>query len=89
MIERHCARRRSGPRMRADSGAQLVAPAVLNQFLLRFGDSDEATLATIEEIQRRGAIFVGPARWRGQWVMRFSVCSYATEMEQLPLVRSE
>ncbi len=90
MIERHCDFAAAVAReCEQIPGAQLVAPAVLNQFLLRFGDSDEATLATIEEIQRRGAIFVGPARWRGQWVMRFSVCSYATEMEQLPLVRSE
>lgn len=90
MIERHCDFAAAMAReCEQIPGIQVVAPVVLNQLLLRFGDSDEATLAAIEQIQRRGVIFVGPARWRGQWVMRFSVCNYATELEQLPMVRAE
>jgi glutamate/tyrosine decarboxylase-like PLP-dependent enzyme len=90
MVERHCdfAAALGGECAQLD-GVRVVAPVVLNQLMLRFGDSDEATLATVEEVQRRGRIFVGPARWRGEWVMRVSVSSYATELDQLPSVREE
>ena len=57
--------------------------------MLRFGDSDEATLATVEEVQRRGRIFVGPAKWREEWVMRVSVCAYPTGSEHLDAVTAE
>ena len=69
--------------------ARVVAPVELNQLMLRFGESDEATLATVEEIKRRGRIFVGPAKWRGEWVMRISVSNYGTGPDQLAPVRTE
>jgi glutamate/tyrosine decarboxylase-like PLP-dependent enzyme len=90
MIERHCEFAAAlGRECGGIAGIRVVAPVVLNQLLLRFGDSDEATLATVEEVQRRGRIFVGPALWRGEWVMRISVCNYATGMEHLDGVREE
>lgn len=69
--------------------ARVVAPVELNQLMLRFGESDDATLATVEEVKRRGCIFVGPAKWRGQWVMRISVSNYGTGPDQLDPVRTE
>jgi glutamate/tyrosine decarboxylase-like PLP-dependent enzyme len=90
MIERHCDFAAAlGEACRGLEGISVVAPIELNQLMLRFGDSDEATLATVEEIQRRGQIFVGPAHWRGQWVMRISVCNFETDIEQLPAVVDE
>ncbi|ANY20532.1 L-2,4-diaminobutyrate decarboxylase [Tsuneonella dongtanensis] len=65
----------------AIDGATLVCPAEINQFMVRFGDSDALTLATIEQVQRDAIAFVGPSEWRGQWVMRVSVCSIATTPE--------
>lgn len=62
-------------------GAQLVCPAELNQFMVRFGDDDTLTLATVEQVQRDAVAFVGASQWRGQWVMRVSVCSIATTQE--------
>jgi hypothetical protein len=61
----------------------VVAPVELNQVMLRFGvdrpaDADRLTLATIARIQADGVAFMGPAQWRGAWVMRLSVSSMAT-----------
>ena len=67
--------------MAAIAGAELVCPAELNQFMVRFGDDDALTLATIEQIQSDAVCFIGSSRWRGQWVMRVSVCSIATTHE--------
>lgn len=62
-------------------GAELICPAELNQFMVRFGDDDALTLATVEQVQRDAVAFIGAAQWRGQWVMRVSVCSIATTRE--------
>lgn len=62
-------------------GAELVCPAELNQFMVRFGSDDALTLATVEQIQRDAVAFIGASLWRGQWVMRVSVCSIATTPE--------
>jgi glutamate/tyrosine decarboxylase-like PLP-dependent enzyme len=65
-------------------GVTLVNQPELNQFVVRFGadrgdeESDRLTLATVERIQRDAIAFMGPAQWRGRWVMRVSVCSIAT-----------
>lgn len=67
--------------MAAIDGATLVCPAEINQFMVRFGDSDEATLATVAQVQADAVAFIGPSEWRGQWVMRVSVCSIATTPE--------
>lgn len=68
---------------------EVVAPVELNQLIVRFGESDEATLATIEELQRRGRIFVGPARWRKRWVMRISVTNCSTGLDEVAAVHEE
>jgi glutamate/tyrosine decarboxylase-like PLP-dependent enzyme len=70
-------------------GVEAVAPPIVNQLLLRFGGSDEATLDTVKEIQRRGRMFVGPALWRDRWVMRVSVSNYGTRPEQAPAIADE
>jgi len=62
-------------------GADLIAMPELNQFMVRFGASDELTRATIEQVQRDAIAFIGGSEWRGQWVMRVSVCSIATTPE--------
>ena len=90
MIERHCdvaAALASG--LEGVDGISVVAPPVINQLLLRFGDSDSATLGTVEEIRRRGRMFVGPALWRDQWVMRISVCNFGTTLDQVGSIRDE
>ena len=90
MIERHCDFASAlGKTCASIPGVRVVAPIELNQLMLRFGDSDEATLATVGEIRRRGRIVVGPALWRGEWIMRVSVCNYGTGPDNLPEVEEE
>jgi len=90
MVERHCDFAAAlGRECALLPGVRVVAPVELNQLMLRFGESDEATLAAVEEVKRRGRIFVGPARWRGNWVMRISVSNYRTEIDQLASVLAE
>jgi hypothetical protein len=61
-----------------EPGVELVTPVVLNQFMIRFGDDDAATLATVARIQADAIAFIGAATWRGRWVMRVSVSSAST-----------
>jgi len=63
---------------------EVVCPVELNQFMIRFGgqtDGDRLTLETIRHLQEDAVAFVGSAQWRGQWVMRVSVTSGATTLE--------
>jgi hypothetical protein len=78
LVERGCpiaaAWRPPSPR----AGRRAGRPVVLNQFMVRFGDDDAATLATVERVQADAIAFIGAATWRGRWVMRVSVSSAAT-----------
>ena len=73
--------------MAAIDGAELVCAVELNQFMIRFGgdlaveQGDRLTLATVDQIQRDAVAYIGPSKWRGQWVMRVSVSSIATTFE--------
>ena len=79
MVERNCAvAAHMAARLDAEPGIASVVPVTLNQFMVRFGDDDALTLATVDQIQRDAVAFFGAAQWRGQWVMRASVSSIAT-----------
>lgn len=81
MVERCCAiAARIGERLASEPGIAVVAPVELNQLILRFGDDDAATLATIAQVQEDAILFAGASSWRGEWVMRVSVSSSATTM---------
>jgi glutamate/tyrosine decarboxylase-like PLP-dependent enzyme len=83
MVERDCAiAARMSAQLAQVPGIASVAPVTLNQFMVRFGDDDALTLATVEQVQRDAVAFFGAAQWRGQWVMRASVCSIATTMAE-------
>jgi len=88
MVERCCALAADmAHRIAAEPGATLVCPVELNQFMIRFGadagaaEADQLTLETIRQVQGGGVAFMGPAQWRGEWVMRVSVSSAATTAE--------
>jgi glutamate/tyrosine decarboxylase-like PLP-dependent enzyme len=79
LVERGCRIAQSmATALAAEPGVELVCEVVLNQFMVRFGDDDAATLATVERIQADAIAFIGAATWRGRWVMRVSVSSAAT-----------
>lgn len=86
MVARHCrVAARVAQRLDAAQGVRVLNQVVLNQIVVRFGDGrakardrDAATEAVIRLLRDEGAIFVGGARWRGEWVMRISVICDAT-----------
>jgi len=84
-VERCCAIARGmAGALRAEPGLKVIGPLELNQFMVRFGadvpavEGDRLTLATIARVQEEGVAFMGPAQWRGAWVMRVSVSSMET-----------
>jgi glutamate/tyrosine decarboxylase-like PLP-dependent enzyme len=65
-------------RVAAEPGIQVINEVTLNQVVLRFGDDDEKTLATIAQLQKDGIAFAGGSKWRERWLMRISVSGYST-----------
>ncbi|MEM7339509.1 MAG: pyridoxal-dependent decarboxylase [Actinomycetota bacterium] len=61
----------------AGVGAEVLAPVVLNQVLVSFGD-DTRTDAVIAAVQTDGTCWVGPTTWQGRRAMRISVSDAAT-----------
>lgn len=61
----------------ASAGAQVLAPPIINQALVRF-DDDETTDAVIAAVQADGTCWLGGTTWHGQRAMRISVCDQAT-----------
>ncbi len=79
MVERCCRiASRIADRVADEPGIASVLTPELNQMMFRFGDSDAATIATVQRVQDDGVAWIGGAQWRGQWVMRVSVSSSAT-----------
>jgi glutamate/tyrosine decarboxylase-like PLP-dependent enzyme len=79
MVERCCTlAARMAHAIAAEPGAELVCEVALNQFMIRFGDTDAETQAVIQAVQDDAVAFIGGAEWRGRWVMRVSVTSAAT-----------
>ena len=72
-------------------GAEVVAPAGMNQGLVRFldlaggsdGDHDTRTDQVIDALQAEGTSWFGGATWLGQRVMRISVSNYRTSDEDV------
>jgi glutamate/tyrosine decarboxylase-like PLP-dependent enzyme len=89
MVERHCqvARVMSGI-LAAEPGIGILNEVVLNQIILRFGSGettergDQLTRDTITRIQAEGECFAGAAVWRGRHIMRLSVISWETDIEE-------
>lgn len=63
-----------------EKGFDILNDVVFNQVLV-VCETDEITNSTIEYIQRSGECWVGGASWKGNSVIRISVCSWATTKE--------
>jgi glutamate/tyrosine decarboxylase-like PLP-dependent enzyme len=61
----------------AAGGAEVLAPVVLNQALVSFGD-DATTDATIAALQRAGTLWAGATTWHGRRALRLSVSDEST-----------
>ncbi len=77
MIAATCERATQMANLLSEGGAELLAPVVLNQALVAFGD-DDATDAVIEAVQMEGTCWVGPTTWKGRRAMRISVSDTST-----------
>jgi glutamate/tyrosine decarboxylase-like PLP-dependent enzyme len=79
LVERCCAlARRLATAMEGLDGAEVLNEVVLNQALVRFGDSDELTNAVVREVQREGEAWVGGTVWRGLAAVRVSISNWST-----------
>src|SRR3954471_5763319 len=59
-------------------GVEVLNDVVLNQVLVRFGDSDELTNAVIARVQADGACWLSGSTFNGREVMRVSVVGWQT-----------
>jgi glutamate/tyrosine decarboxylase-like PLP-dependent enzyme len=84
VIDRSCAlARQARDRMTAIPGATILNDVVLNQVLVRFtplrgGEADTFTRQVIQRVQQDGTCWLSGSIWKGQVVMRFSVCGIDT-----------
>ncbi|MDP1555021.1 MAG: aminotransferase class V-fold PLP-dependent enzyme, partial [Hyphomonas sp.] len=78
MVRTHCGfARLLCERLSQIVGIRIVNEVVLNQLILRFGESDELTREVIRRLQEENICFAEGGSWRGQWVMRISIISGA------------
>jgi hypothetical protein len=64
-------------------GVEVLNDVVLNQVLVRFGDSDEETLAAIQRVQDDGTCWLSGSTFRGRAVMRISVVGWQTTADDI------
>jgi glutamate/tyrosine decarboxylase-like PLP-dependent enzyme len=84
LVDRCCAlARRLAEAMERLDGAQVLNDVVLNQVLVRFGDSDEVTRAVIEHVQTGGEAWLGGTVWDGRAAARVSVSNWSTSEEDI------
>ncbi|MDX6284639.1 MAG: hypothetical protein QOG53_124 [Frankiales bacterium] len=57
---------------------EILNDVMLNQVLVRFGDSDYVTRDVIARVQQDGTAWLGGTTWRGRAAMRISVSSWST-----------
>ncbi len=77
LVEAACAHAADLARRLAAAGIEVLAPVVLNQVVVAFGD-DAATEAVVDAVQADGTCWAGPTTWQGRRAMRLSVSSSAT-----------
>lgn len=65
-----------------ESGFEVVNEVAFNQVMVRVGDADQ-TQAIIDAIQQSGEAWVGGSMWFDAPVIRISVCSWATNPQDV------
>jgi glutamate/tyrosine decarboxylase-like PLP-dependent enzyme len=84
IVDRGCAMAgRMADHLRREPGLEILSDVVLNQILVRFGDSDETTREVIARIQREGTCWLAGTVWKGRAAMRISVSNWATDEEAI------
>jgi glutamate/tyrosine decarboxylase-like PLP-dependent enzyme len=70
--------RRMADQLAAAPGVAVLNDVVLNQVLVRFGDSDERTRAVVSGVQEEGTCWLSGTTWHGHAAMRISVVGAST-----------
>jgi glutamate/tyrosine decarboxylase-like PLP-dependent enzyme len=84
LVDRCCDHaRRFAAILGARPGVRILNDVVLNQVLVRFGDSDTVTRDTIVRVQRDGTCWLAGSTWKGEAVMRISVSNWSTTEEDV------
>ncbi|MGI9646855.1 MAG: pyridoxal phosphate-dependent decarboxylase family protein [Ilumatobacteraceae bacterium] len=77
LVERCCAHAERFGLLLEAGGAEVLAPPVLNQVLVAFGD-DDTTDRVVLGVQGDGTCWMGATTWKGRRAMRISVSDMAT-----------
>ena len=84
MIERCCDHAtRFAELLGTEPGVEILNDVVLNQVLVRFGDDDQVTRATVAAVQDDGTCWLSGTVWQGEAAMRISVSSWRTSDEDV------
>lgn len=84
LVDRCCARARQfAGILGRDPRVKILNDVVLNQVLVRFGDSDEVTREVISRAQREGTCWMAGTTWHGMAAMRLSISNWATSEEDV------
>ena len=79
MVERCCDHAtRFAELLGAEASVEILNEVVLNQVLVRFGDDDELTRATVAAVQEDGTCWLSGTVWQGRAAMRISVSNWRT-----------
>ena len=82
LVDRCCAlATRMAEQLSMAPGVRVLNEVVLNQVLVRIGDSDERTRSVISRVQEQGTCWLGGTTWQGQTAIRISVSSHSTTEE--------
>ena len=77
LIDTLCGHAEYFARRLQEVGYQLVNPPVFNQFMISCG-SEEKTAEVLKFIQNSGICWCSGSKWKGESIIRISVCSCAT-----------
>ena len=79
LIDNSCARAKQiAHLLSAEPGVEILNEVVLNQVLVRFGDSDQTTRAAVTGVQNEGTCWLSGTTWHGKAAMRISVSNWGT-----------
>ncbi len=65
-----------------EAGFVMTVPPFFNQFFVKC-DTEEHTKAVLAKVQASTKAWSGSAMWDGEFVMRFSICSYKTTHQDI------
>lgn len=91
LVERHCnAAHYLGQRLRRLEGVELINGVCLNQLAVVFeADHVDGAQAVADLLNGSGEYFVRTAEWNGRKVLRFSITSWLTSLEEIESLSTE